>query len=244
MANKRVRDLTTNNTYNDDYYVEVDDAGFAEAQKMKLSVVVSDEAAARETQDDTIEAGCGLETDGTYATNELSNYIKAADFVAGGETESLKGADNLLDAKIKDIETILLGIGNITTRTVTVTHPIASGLFNAPFALLGDPNPLVDTEFSGYRIIVIDAWARIDYKAPAIDVGSDTLNLRYSNGTTIGTWTNAFYESTADGTQKCLLADNVNVPDISCIQLYCASNDTGSTLSDFYITIVYTLEAI
>lgn len=69
---------------------------------------------------DATQAGAGLGTDGTYATSETSNYLKAADFAAAdggnGIAESLFNADLLLDAQIKQVADDLaaLGTGSIT----------------------------------------------------------------------------------------------------------------------------------
>lgn len=73
-----------------------------------------------QTEVDAIEVGAGLSTDGTYATSETSNYLKAADFAAAdggnGIAESLFNADLLLDAQIKQVADDLaaLGTGSIT----------------------------------------------------------------------------------------------------------------------------------
>ena len=60
---------------------------------------------------DATQAGAGLGTDGSYTTTETSNYLKAADFTAAGETESLYGADLLLDAQIKQVADDLAALG-------------------------------------------------------------------------------------------------------------------------------------
>ena len=60
-----------------------------DVKQIKISTLFSN------TRDelDAIEAGAGLEDDGTYALNTGSNYIDTA--------TTLKGADDLLDAQIK-----------------------------------------------------------------------------------------------------------------------------------------------
>lgn len=60
---------------------------------------------------DATQTGAGLGTDGSYTTSETSNYLKAADFTAAGETESLFGADLLLDAQIKQVADDLAALG-------------------------------------------------------------------------------------------------------------------------------------
>lgn len=72
--------------------------------------VRSVEKAEREAQDNVIEAGVGLQTDGTYLPEADSWNIRAADFAAGctdrggatgALTESVQNALRLLDAKIQ-----------------------------------------------------------------------------------------------------------------------------------------------
>ena len=245
MANRRITELTNQGTFDGSLYVEVDDAAFPETKKMTLDILIGEEETAREDQDDVIEAGAGLETDGTYDPDDTTNYIRTADFVAEGITASLKNADFLLDKKLAEVEADALGAGTVTKTTVTVATPSPNGLHSVPYNLLG--HPIADTDFTGYRIKVIDAWARIDYSTAAIEVGTDVLVLRYSDGTQIGTWTNGFYESAADAVQSCKLDDNINIPtggDSSCIQLYCASDSGGGSNSDFYISLIYVLEVL
>ena len=57
------------------------------------------EAAARADQDDAIELGAGLETNGTYAANNSTNYL--------GTATSLKNADEKLDVQVKANETAI-----------------------------------------------------------------------------------------------------------------------------------------
>lgn len=236
MANKRIVDLSENNTYDGDLYVEVDDGG-VESEKMKLSVVLSEEEAAREDQDDVIEEGCGLETDGTYDPDDATNYIRTADFAAAAVTPSLKTADTLLDAKIKELEDEIDGMSALTSVAVTVPSPSPRALHSAPYNLIGAP-----TDDIGYYRQVVHATAKIDFGTAAVDVGANTLKLRYSNGTVIGTWTNAFYESAADACQDILMSSNVDIPSTGCIQLYCDSDDSVLTsTSDIVIYLVYRL---
>ena len=66
----------------------------------------------RETQDDVIEAGCGLQANGTYLPEANSWSIRSGDFTAGctdrggatgALTENIQNALRLLDAKINAV---------------------------------------------------------------------------------------------------------------------------------------------
>ena len=69
---------------------------------------------------DATQTGAGLGTDGSYTTDDTTNYLKAADFAAAdggnGIAESLFNADVLLDAQIRQVADDLaaLGTGSIT----------------------------------------------------------------------------------------------------------------------------------
>jgi len=241
MANKRITDLSSLGVYDADVYLEVDKGTFPEAQNMKASVFILSEETARKAQDDVIEAGAGLTVLGAYVPDDTTNYLRAADFAAAVVTPCLKEADNLLDTELAALAATVLGAGNMVKTTITVDSTRINGLKASPFNLLG--HPIADTEFTGYRIKIIDAWARLDYSPDPINVSAADLVLRYSDGTQIGTWTGAFYQSAADATQTIDLDTNISVGE-DCVQLYCANNSTDPSTSDLYISLVYILEAV
>lgn len=96
--NSRIKDLQTEWTATSSTYFVVDRADWQRAKKMLLSTVTSLEEAARILQDNTIEAGCGLNAAGVYVPDNTTNFIRAADFAAAGITGSLAHADWLLDS--------------------------------------------------------------------------------------------------------------------------------------------------
>lgn len=65
-----------------------------------------------QTEIDDTQAGAGLGTDGSYTTDEASNYLKAADFTGATLDESLFNADLLLDAQIKQVADDLAALGS------------------------------------------------------------------------------------------------------------------------------------
>lgn len=236
MANKRIIDLTEDGSYDGDNYIEVDQAGNPESYKQKVSVIVNEEATDRADQDDVIEAGCGLETDGTYDADDTTNYIRTADFSAAGYTESLKEADHLLDTQIKANADAIAGQQVMTTITVTCASPNAQGLNAVPYTLLSASG------LSSDSYVLVDVIAQLDYSGGQIDVSNNPLVLRYSGGTEIGEWTYQFYQGSANAMQKIKFNDNVDVALGEAIELYCAANDGGvGSTSDIVVTFVYVL---
>jgi hypothetical protein len=104
--NKRIYELTTEGTITSTHYLAVDKSTFTAAKKVTVNELTRLERVARQTQDNTIEAGAGLETNGTYATDESTNYINAAGFVARGLTQNIKNSAHILDSVIFLLETI------------------------------------------------------------------------------------------------------------------------------------------
>ncbi|GAG04962.1 unnamed protein product, partial [marine sediment metagenome] len=66
MANKRIIDLGVAASVTNANVMEVDDAAFIESKQATVEVITQVERDARIAQDNVIEAGTGLETDGTY----------------------------------------------------------------------------------------------------------------------------------------------------------------------------------
>ena len=201
MANKRINDLTGSASVLNSYVMEVDDGTFVESKKATVEVVTQIERDARIAQDNVIEAGAGLNADGTYTPPAGSGYMTAAAFAAAGYTENMFNGMRLLDEQIQtnaaDIANILL----TTTRVLTVAE--INTLFTAPVVL-------VDTSAFAVNVIVdvIDCVAWINYTAPAWDVGAQTLDVGYDSAADILTFTEAFVESAADAFQKATPIDN------------------------------------
>jgi len=232
MATKEITDLTNAATYDGDYYVPVDDPSFAEAKKMKLSVLVGDEATTREANDDAIIAGVGLESDGSFDAIATSNYLTAAAFASEALSETVKNALTLLDSKVKEIEDDVAGYGDLTELTVTVPEENLKNLNAVQYEVVPAPG-------DGYIIDPISVVAFLDYSGGAIEVGTNDLLLRTESGDTVATFTNAFYEGAADKIEKAEIEPNSTLRENEALELYCAADDSGGTSTStmkIYIT--------
>lgn len=229
MAKKRMDNLTTDSTYDGDYFVMVSKAGMPEDKKMKLSVPIAAEAELRDAADDAIRDGVGLEEDGTFTGVAGSAYIKDEDFEGASLAKTVKNGLVLLDDAIT-------GITENTLRSVTVL--VGS---TAPRRLASEPVLLLECP-EGYIIDVIDAFAYIDYSGGALSCGeTDTLDLVYESGGTIGTWTNGFLESGVDLIEKLKKENSYR---ITSADIYLSADTDDSALtstSDIYINMVYQL---
>ena len=98
---------------------------------------------AQQQEIDTIEAGAGLETDGTYAASEGSNYLELA--------TSLKDADLKLDSALKAATDIAVTLRDttvpavVTSVTAEATRALAAeAALAASIAALNSSNAAVD----------------------------------------------------------------------------------------------------
>lgn len=88
-------------------------------------------AGASQTEVDAIEAGAGLNTDGTYTANASANYVSGA--------TSLKDADNKLDAALKALSTTVAtkGTGNGSVTSVAATGSNGINVGGSPITTSG-----------------------------------------------------------------------------------------------------------
>jgi hypothetical protein len=231
MAQKRIYELTTDSTYDGDYFVMVSKAGMPEDKKMKLSVPIAAEAELRDAVCDAIIDGVGLETDGTFTGIAGSTFLKDEDFEEAALAKTVKNAIVLLDDAVTAITE-----NTLRSATILIESTAPRRLASEPVLLLECPE--------GYFIDVIDAFAFIDYSGGALSCGEDTLDLVYESGGTIGTWTNGFIESGVDLIEKIKKGDNYR---ITSANVYLSTDTDDSNLtstSDIYINLVYQLIAI
>ncbi len=136
-----------------------------------------------QTEVDAIEAGAGLNTDGTYTANAGTNYINSADFTTAVLSESLNNADRLLDAAIKANEDAItaLGSGSLTllqAEVDAIETSIGAGLITSGGVFIG---------YSGSNYM--DSATDIDGVFQVLDAqiatnAADIATLTTSNGDT------------------------------------------------------------
>jgi len=226
MANKRIIELTTENSVTNDMYIAVDDSGFAETKKATVEEVTEIERTARQVQDNVIEASCGLNADGSFTPPAASNYMTAADYAAAGLTENLLNGMLLLDAHIYEYDVELI------VREVELSVAQINTLYSLPVTL-------VDISTLGANVVidVIDAVAWIDWGSVAWNVGSQTLDIGYTTGADILTFTEAFVESNANLVQKATPTDNAAMSKGKNVVARFASSNPTAPPGDSKITI-------
>jgi len=229
---KKIHELTTDSTYDGDYFVAVDTADLVESKKMKLSVVVSAEATARANADTAIKAGAGLESDGTLEAIATSTYLRQADFEAASLTKTLKNAAILLDEALADVEDRVDGINSLTTETIVIEGTAPRRLYTEPVTIITCPE--------GYFINIVDCVGVLDYSGGALNCGTSDLIIRYADGTDIGTFSNTFLESEADALCKMTPEEHYALKVGENVIVYTTADDTGgASTSDLIFHVTY-----
>lgn len=256
MANKKISDLTAYATPTGDDLMEIQRTVENVTKKATITQVTATEAAARAAQDNVIEAGAGLNANGTFVANDLTAntwFLRQADFTTGttdraGATgaivpQSIVGALRLLDGRLYATWSLVSGIASDFVVTQIMLSSLQSrNLWNGGngYTLIPaiDPPPTSDYFFN-----IIDAVAWNDYATAAMDYGLDTLNLFYdtASGTTIGSWPVTFLESAADLIQKWTHVDNYAITKNKALKVRSTSqNDaTGTYTGNIYFRLVY-----
>lgn len=254
MADKLISDLNAVASVVADDLFEVQKSTENVTKKATLTQVTAVEAAARAAQDDVIEAGCGLNANGTYTPEADSWWMRVADFAAGTDdragatgalTANIQNALRLLDGKLYEVYAMVAGIsGEVATFQVKLSSGESRLLWNAGagYTLIPDPDPTPSSDWF-YHLIAAVSW--IDFATAAMDYGADTLDMFYDGtpGTTICSWTNAFLESAADSIMQGTFIDNYAIQKNQSIKVRSSSQDdaTGTFTGNVYIAGIYKL---
>lgn len=256
MANKLISELTAKADPIGEDLMEVQDAYENVTKRSTITQVTSVEAAARAAQDNVIEAGAGLNANGTFVANDLTAntwFLRAADFTTGttdraGATgsivpQSIVGALRLLDGRLYATWSLVSGISSDFVVTQVKLSSLQSRNLNnggAGYTIIPaiDPPPTDDYFFN-----IIDAVAWNDFNTAAMNYGADTMNLFYAtaSGTTIGSWTAGFLNSAADLIQKWTHVDNYAMVKNQAVKVWAPTqNDaTGTYTGNIYLRLVY-----
>ena len=203
MANKLISGLgvlATGNIEADDI-LEVQEEDQVITKKATITVVNSLEAAAREAQDDVIEASVGLSAAGAYVQPAGSNYIDAS-------TDVMDALDMLDDQ-------IGASGSAIVVAEILVTNANLSIAGATPYEIVAQPG-------AGEYIEVLDCSVWLDWTTPvfAWAGGSPKLILEYDTGAShFMEWSNAFITGNADDANKGTWTSNVQMIMAKKIQL-------------------------
>lgn len=169
MADKLISQLTASaSNLQDVDLIECQKSGEVFSRKFTGLQARGVEKAEREAQDDTIEASCGLQTDGTFVAPTNSWSLRSADFTAGctdrggatgALTENLLNGLRLLDAKVN-----AMGSGNYVilkanlSGDTTCTNIVPAGYMLAYVVFLekAGTNPILDlgTTLGGNEVFI------------------------------------------------------------------------------------------
>lgn len=237
MANKTINQLTAVTSVVAADEIEVQKNGETVTKKATLTQLTNVEATARAAQDDAIEAGVGLNTDGTFPSMTQSRYLKPADFVAGftdaggaeaNVTENLYNAVRMLDAELYDAVTA--SITWIKTRTVIVDTASILACNAVPVELIA--------AVAGYTHEIISIVASNNYGGATFEAGTDKLEIKYNGGAIMFEFPNAFIEETADAIYRGVATANQKLTPEAAIVMTCATPPTTGT-GGFVFVITY-----
>ena len=139
MADKKISDLTAIgiNCVSTDLFVTEHAAG-GSAVKATLTQVTAVETAAREAQDDVIEASAGFTAAGAYQAPAGSHYL--------GASTTVRNALGLLDDEIYALDAVVSGLSTYVTTKVTISNAEMLSLHAANKTLIaaGGANTVIE----------------------------------------------------------------------------------------------------
>lgn len=204
MSNKLISQLTASGSNLQDIdLIEGQINGEAFTRKFTGTQARAVEKAARELQDDNIEAGCGLQTDGSYLPEPRTWSLRAGDFAAGcvdrvGATgalpASIQNGLRLLDAKTGTGNSIILHAGITLDSTFlhpAVTIPPRYILTYIVFQELNGGTPILDlgTTLDGNEVFLEQTLTASDLTTIVIErIFSMALSTDLYLSDTSGVW--------------------------------------------------------
>lgn len=241
MANKTITQLSAVASVADIDEFEVQVSGELVTKKCTRKQLTQIEETARIAQDNVIEAGAGLNTNGTMPSLPNSYYLKNADFVTGftdsgganaNVTPNIVNAVRALDAKLYASTAQLAS--SIKTIAVNCTVPDILAFNVAPKQLLAASAGYVHEIISAVAVRLGD-----EYGATAYEAGTDKLVIRYmGGGSDMFEFPNAFLETSADAASVGVKTANQTLSIGEGMEMYCATSPAGGT-GVFTINITY-----
>lgn len=238
MANRLISELDAVTSIISGDEVEVQQVGKTVTKRATITQINSVEATARAAQDDVIEAGVGLNTNGTYPSLTDSFYLTAAAFASGitdnggnsgALTENVMNALRILDFHSYDTASYVYTNNFVLTKTVELT-------VNEVLTLKVVPKVLITSPGANMYIEVISAVGKLAFDSAAYEAGTDKLEIKYAGGSTMFEFENAFLESASTVVDRAKSTAD-SVLKVGNVVLDCA---TQPTTGDGIITIVLT----
>jgi hypothetical protein len=239
MPNSDIANLSAVATVTNADEMELQVLGEVITKKCSVAQLTQVEATARAVQDDVIEAGAGLNTNGTMPSLTNAWYLRDADFAVGftdrggadvNVTASIVNALRALDAKIYASVVQL----NSAIKSVTVYCSAADIL-----ACNAVPKILIEAPY-GSVIELISVSGVAIFGTAAYESGTDGFVVRYTGGNSMFTFTNAFVETAANMAEKAIPTASTTLSIETGVELYCATAPaTGD--GQYYINITYSL---
>ena len=177
MANKLISELTNLATVANADEVEVQKSGEVVTKKATVEAITKVERDARKAQDDAIELGVGLDTDGNYDTPSGTNHLDS--------TTDVMTALVALDSALGSSSAAII------TEIITVASASLNSAGTTPYELIAAPG-------ATRWIEIIACSARLNYVSSVVVVSGKPV-LEYDTGSShFMEWANAFIVSSAD----------------------------------------------
>lgn len=177
---QRVRDLTTQTTYDGSAYTIIDKVGYTTSKKISLSVLTGTEATARKQNDTITRRGVGLTDAGNYQPDDASNYITTA-LMAGYDTNSVTTALHIIDSALYKVSTGLALWDTGTVATAILAKPSGSNQAVGAYSLALNNNNVALTANStakGYGSITQRLYSTSTASGKAVKIG-DANSMEY-----------------------------------------------------------------
>lgn len=190
------------------YVVPVDDPSFTETKKASITGITFTENARAVAMENAIIAGAGLESDGSYASDNTTEYISPQDFVDAGLPENHSSALILLDAAIAAVDDKTTCI----ERTFTSTEIVNLHITPVTFAAAPGANHLYEP---------IHIYGVLTFASSAYSCSGNDIKFRFVGGTdVIAKVDTVFIEATSSTYFKATVYNDVELGLNTAIEAY------------------------
>ena len=170
---------------------------------------MASEITTRATADTTIATGAGLNIDGTYTANALTNYITTATDLANADklldTQSKVNADAIaaVDTRVTSLEDVVTGnIGDLSTLSTDNKDTLVNAI--------NEVDSHIDTEVTNRTTADTTLQTNIDTEGTTRTTNDDALGVRIDNVNTASGLSNDTYTADASTTYLTTATDLMN----------------------------------